>query len=176
MMTGMQANTGTSTAAQLAGRASSAVSVHVWLCPQKYLSVSFLRQRGSSVQQSRPEATFLHSALCVASLSPQVSAFVRAMLYDPEMRLNGGSVIAYDPCATAASEASLLTSVLDLYACGALPAGLQDIGEDMVRQQQEGGPAHRPQLCTRRLCSAHAGQGMTRACRQCVVWVRRGLL
>ena len=92
-----------------------------------------MHQRGSSVQHIRPEATFLHSALCVASLSPQVSAFVRVMLYDPEMRLNGGSVIAYDPCATAASEASLLTSVLDLYACGALPAGLQDIGEDMVR-------------------------------------------
>ncbi len=55
------------------------------------------------------------------------------MLYDPEMRLNGGSVIAYDPCATAASEASLLNAVLDLYSSGALPAGLQDISEDMVR-------------------------------------------
>lgn len=62
----------------------------------------------------------------------QVSAFVRATLYDPEMRLNGGSIIAYDPCATAASEASLLNAVLDLYSTGALPAGLQDISVDMV--------------------------------------------
>lgn len=61
-----------------------------------------------------------------------MSAFVRAVLYDPEMRLNGGTIITYDPCATAASEASLLTAVLDLYSCGALPAGLQDISEDMV--------------------------------------------
>lgn len=66
----------------------------------------------------------------------QVSAFVRSMLYDPEMRLNGGSVIAYDPCATAAGEASLLCSVLDLYNNGALPGGLQDIDEDMVRRHR----------------------------------------
>jgi hypothetical protein len=56
------------------------------------------------------------------------------MLYDPEMRLNGGSVIAHEPCATAAGEASLLCSVLDLYSKGALPGGLQDISEDMVRR------------------------------------------
>lgn len=68
-----------------------------------------------------------------ALVALQVSAFVRAMLYDPEMRLNGGSVIAYDPCASAASEGSLLCTVLDLYSKGALPGGLQDISEDMVR-------------------------------------------
>lgn len=68
-----------------------------------------------------------------ASSAVQVSAFVRAVLYDPEMRLNGGSVIAYDPCPSAGVEASLLNSVLDLYSKGILPGGLQDIGEDMVR-------------------------------------------
>lgn len=76
----------------------------------------------------------LRSAAVLSVL--QVSAFVRAMLYDPEMRLNGGSVIAYDPCPGAATEASLLCTVLDLYSRGALPGGLQEIHEEMVRLQQ----------------------------------------
>jgi hypothetical protein len=78
----------------------------------------------------------------------QVSAFVRAMLYDPEMRLNGGSVIAYDPCPTAATEASLLCTVLDLYSRGALPGGLQDIHDEMVRQQQPLGMSGPPCIHT----------------------------
>lgn len=61
-----------------------------------------------------------------------MSAFVRATLYDPEMRLNGGSVIAYEPCSTRAMEAALLSSVLELYRKGALPGGLQDINEEQV--------------------------------------------
>jgi len=48
------------------------------------------------------------------------------------MRLNGGSVIAYEPCSTRAMEAALLSSVLELYRKGALPGGLQDINEEQV--------------------------------------------
>jgi hypothetical protein len=56
------------------------------------------------------------------------------MLYDPEMRLNGGSVIAYDPCATGATEATLLCSVLDLYSRGTLPGALQELADEQVGQ------------------------------------------
>lgn len=58
------------------------------------------------------------------------------MLYDPEMRLNGGTVIAYDPLPTAAAERSLLARVLQLYRNGSLPGALQDI-----YAQQVGWPA-----------------------------------
>lgn len=61
---------------------------------------------------------------------------MRAMLYEPEMRLNGGAIMAYDPCATDASEASLLSSVLSLYRSGVLPGALDHIAEEQVSNRQ----------------------------------------
>lgn len=62
----------------------------------------------------------------------QVCSFVRAVLYDPEMRLNGGSVITCDPVPTAEAEHSLLTAVYTLYSSGSLPGALQDIYAEQV--------------------------------------------
>jgi hypothetical protein len=59
------------------------------------------------------------------------------MLYDPELRANGGSVIAYEPCATAAAERALLCCVLALYKSGSLPGALQDIYAQQVRHTQQ---------------------------------------
>jgi hypothetical protein len=58
------------------------------------------------------------------------------MLYDPELRANGGSVVAYEPCPTAAAEQALLSTVMALYKSGSLPGALQDIYAQQVRQQQ----------------------------------------
>jgi hypothetical protein len=57
------------------------------------------------------------------------------MLYDPELRANGGSVIAYEPCPSAAAERALLGCVMSLYKAGSLPGALQDIYAQQVRQQ-----------------------------------------
>lgn len=59
-------------------------------------------------------------------------SFVRAVLYDPEMRLNGGSVITYEPVPTADTEHGLLTAVYTLYSNGCLPGALQDIYAEQV--------------------------------------------
>lgn len=69
----------------------------------------------------------------------QVSSFVRAMLYDPEMRLNGGSVITYNPVPTAAAERSLLQAVYTLYSNGSLPGALQDIYAEQVNSGRGAG-------------------------------------
>lgn len=61
------------------------------------------------------------------------------MLYDPELRAAGGSVIAYEPCPSAAAERSLLSCVLALYQLGALPGALQDIYAQQVTRQQHMG-------------------------------------
>ncbi|WIA09915.1 hypothetical protein OEZ85_010129 [Tetradesmus obliquus] len=72
-------------------------------------------------------AGVLHDATPQHFMQAQVCGFIRAMLYDPELRAAGGSVIAYEPCPSAAAERSLLSCVLALYQLGALPGALQDI-------------------------------------------------
>jgi hypothetical protein len=70
------------------------------------------------------------------ALPRQVCSFIRAMLYDPELRANGGSVIAYEPCASAAAERALLGCVMSLYKSGSLPGALQDIYAQQVGHRQ----------------------------------------
>jgi hypothetical protein len=58
---------------------------------------------------------------------PQVSAFVRAQLYEPEMTLNGGCLDVLDPLISPAAERQLLVAVEDLYTRRVLPAALEPI-------------------------------------------------
>lgn len=60
----------------------------------------------------------------VCPLPPQVCAFIRAVLYDPEMLLSAGPLDVLPAAATPAEEARLLGSVLALYTAGVLPGGL----------------------------------------------------
>jgi hypothetical protein len=62
----------------------------------------------------------------------QVCSFVRAVLYDPEMRLSGGGVLYCDPCPTAVAEASLLRGVLSLYSSRRLPGALEKLSAEQV--------------------------------------------
>lgn len=60
----------------------------------------------------------------------QVAAFLRSILYDPEMRVNGGCLVAYEPLATAAAEKQLLQHVQALYSDNTLPAALEGVSSD----------------------------------------------
>jgi hypothetical protein len=57
----------------------------------------------------------------------QVSAFIRAQLYEPEMTLNGGCIVTADPLPTLAAERQLLAAVERLYQSRVLPAALESV-------------------------------------------------
>jgi len=57
----------------------------------------------------------------------QVSAFIRAQLYEPEMTLNGGCMVLADTLATPAAEQQLLSAVEHLYQRSVLPAALEPV-------------------------------------------------
>jgi hypothetical protein len=84
------------------------------------------RRQGRRIRPGQPSPT-PHPRPTPTPPRPQVSAFVRSQLYEPEMTLNGGCLDVLDPLPTPAAEAALLAAVEDLYARRVLPGALDPI-------------------------------------------------
>jgi hypothetical protein len=68
----------------------------------------------------------------------QVSAFLRAVYADPEMRVSLPNLVAYDPLPSPSAEASLTAAVEALYKEGVLPGALEDLAQAQVGPEAGG--------------------------------------